>query len=58
MEYEFSCPYCGQEISMVLDSSAGRQIYIEDCEVCCRAIEIRFSVEDGEVASFDAKTLE
>lgn len=43
---------------MVLDLSAGGQIYIEDCEVCCRAIEVRFTVEDGEVASFEAGTLE
>jgi len=59
MEYEFTCPYCGQPISMVLDLSVGgRQIYIEDCEVCCRAIEVSFTAEDGELGSFDAKTLE
>jgi len=36
MEHEFTCPYCGEEISMVLDLSVGRQTYIEDCEVCCK----------------------
>lgn len=43
---------------MVFDLSAGGQIYIEDCEVCCRAIEIRFAVEDGDIASFEARALE
>jgi hypothetical protein len=57
MEHEFTCPYCGEEISMVLDLSVGRQTYIEDCEVCCKPIEISFTVEDDGLASFYAKTL-
>ena len=35
-EYAFTCPYCGAEISMLLDTSLRRQQYVEDCEVCCR----------------------
>ena len=58
MEHRFMCPYCGEEISMILDFSVPRQVYIEDCEVCCNPIEIRYSVEDGELASFEAKVLE
>lgn len=58
MEYQFVCPYCGEEISMVLDTSVRRQSYVEDCEVCCRPIEIGYTVEDGELISFDAKSLE
>jgi transcription elongation factor Elf1 len=57
MEHEFNCPYCGEEISMLLDLSVGRQTYIEDCEVCCKPIEISFTVEDDDVATFDARTL-
>jgi transcription elongation factor Elf1 len=57
VEHEFTCPYCGEEISMVLDLSAGRQTYVEDCEVCCKPIEISFTVEDDDMASFNAKTL-
>jgi len=57
VEHEFTCPYCGEEISMVLDLSVDRQAYVEDCEVCCKPIEISFTIEDGELASFDAKTL-
>jgi hypothetical protein len=43
---------------MVLDTSVARQTYIEDCEVCCRPIEITYVVEDGEVVEFNAKTQE
>jgi hypothetical protein len=35
----------------------GCQTYIEDCEMCCRPIEISFTVEDDELASFYANTL-
>ena len=36
MEHFFSCPYCWQEISMVLDPAVKSQTYVEDCEVCCQ----------------------
>jgi len=54
MEYSFTCPACGEEISMVLDPSVRRQTYVEDCEVCCRPIEISYIIEDGELADFSA----
>lgn len=58
MEHYFFCPYCGEEISMVLDLSVRRQTYVEDCEVCCNPIEIRYEVEEDGVSSFAAKKLE
>jgi len=54
MEHFFACPYCGETISMVLDTSVSRQTYVEDCEVCCRPIQIRYTVEDEAVVEFDA----
>jgi cysteine-rich CPXCG protein len=42
---------------MVLDLSVSRQTYVEDCEVCCNPIEIRYNVQDDALASFDAKSL-
>ena len=30
---------------MVLDTSVDTQSYIEDCEVCCQPIEVRYAVE-------------
>ena len=55
MEHTFTCPYCGEEISMVLELSVSRHTYIEDCEVCCNPIEIRYSVEDETLADFYAE---
>ena len=58
MEYFFSCPYCWQEISMVLDPAVKSQTYVEDCEVCCQPIQIRYPLEDSAVADFEAKALD
>jgi len=58
MEYFFACPYCWQQISMVLDTSVRGQTFVEDCEVCCHPIEIRYAVEDEEVTDFEARILE
>jgi transcription elongation factor Elf1 len=57
MEHFFYCPYCGEEISMVLDLSVRSQIYVEDCEVCCNPIEIAYSVEGDVLSNFAAKRL-
>jgi hypothetical protein len=58
MEYFFACPYCWERISMVLDTSVHGQTYVEDCEVCCRPIEVRYTVEDEVVCEFDARAIE
>jgi hypothetical protein len=57
MEHYFQCPNCGEDISMVLDLSVRRQSYVEDCEVCCRPIQIRYTAEDGDLVEFDAARL-
>jgi hypothetical protein len=54
-EHRFQCPYCWQNISMVLDLSVESQNFIEDCEVCCNPIEITYSVDDGAVMDFQAQ---
>jgi transcription elongation factor Elf1 len=58
MEHSFQCPYCGEEISMVLDTSVRRQTYVEDCEVCCHPIEISYAIEEDALIEFSAKSLE
>jgi len=44
------CPFCGESISLLLDPSAGGQSYIEDCQVCCRPMQINYDV-DGDVCA-------
>lgn len=43
VEEAISCPYCGEPISVLIDTSVASQRYIEDCQVCCQPIE--FAVE-------------
>lgn len=57
MEHFFTCPYCWQQISMVLDTSVGEQTYVEDCEVCCKPIEVSYVVEDDALVEFEARPL-
>lgn len=46
--FNVECPYCGELITLVLDTSAGAQRYIEDCQVCCRPITVDMDVDaDG-----------
>ena len=39
-ERSIDCPYCGEEIEILIDFSFGEESYIEDCQVCCRPIDI------------------
>ncbi|MFC3879126.1 CPXCG motif-containing cysteine-rich protein [Algoriphagus namhaensis] len=58
LEHFFQCPYCFEEISMLLDPSVRKQTYIEDCEVCCNPIELTPEFEAGELVYFDAQSIE
>jgi len=45
------CPYCGETIDLAIDDSVDHQQYVEDCQVCCRPINIAVAVdEDGTIA--------
>jgi hypothetical protein len=57
-EHFFTCPYCWQEISVLLDLSVSEQSYVEDCEVCCRPICISYAAEGFQLISFAADILE
>ena len=37
-EKSIGCPYCGETIEILIDSSDLGQQYIEDCQVCCKPI--------------------
>jgi transcription elongation factor Elf1 len=57
-EYFFTCPYCWQTISMILDLSVAEQSYVEDCEVCCKLIQISYAFENFEPINFSADSIE
>ena len=45
---EISCPYCGEVLEILVDCTAGKQKYIEDCHICCRPISITIKIgQDG-----------
>jgi len=49
------CPFCGEPITLLIDTSAGAQNYIEDCQVCCRPMEIDIDAHDGDVVSLNVR---
>jgi len=52
----FQCPHCMAEGSVLVDAAGGRrQTFVQDCEVCCRPLEVSLRIEDGEVTSLDVK---
>jgi hypothetical protein len=42
------CPYCGEPNEVLIDPSEGSHDYIEDCQVCCRPIELRLTWLGGD----------
>lgn len=48
-----TCPWCGEPMELLIDTSAGAQEYIEDCEICCRPMQIGFTTEDGELGTLE-----
>lgn len=58
IEHYFQCPYCWDEISMLLDTSVTSQTYIEDCEVCCNPIEINVQFENLELIHITTNPIE
>ncbi len=42
-----ACPYCGENVELVIDCSVISQVYIEDCEVCCKPINISANIDEN-----------
>jgi transcription elongation factor Elf1 len=58
IEHHFTCPYCWETISMLLDSSVSKQSYIEDCEVCCNPIQVNVQFIHTELTGFQTTGIE
>jgi hypothetical protein len=41
------CPYCGERFETRVDLTTNDPGYVEDCQVCCRPIEIAIEREPG-----------
>lgn len=58
LEHFFTCPYCWETISMLLDTTVSTQTYIEDCEVCCNPIQIITQFSESELTAFQVDSIE
>lgn len=50
------CPYCWEQIEVVVDCSVREQEYVEDCSVCCRPIIISVASSHGEVINIEGRS--
>jgi hypothetical protein len=50
-ETEITCPHCGESFPLLIDTSQGEQILVEDCSVCCRPIALTIRCRPGEIQS-------
>ena len=52
-EAQITCPFCWETLTILVDLSIPEQDYIEDCQVCCQPIRIRYSSDNGELAGLE-----
>ncbi len=48
-ETDITCPHCGENFPLNVDTSQRNQSFIEDCTVCCRPIQLAVRCEPGEI---------
>jgi hypothetical protein len=40
------CPWCGERLDVRVDVTAGEREYVDDCEVCCRPMELGVELDE------------
>jgi hypothetical protein len=56
LSHTLYCPYCNEPIEIVIDPSLPSQSYIEDCQVCCRPINLEVEIDEDGHATVHAAT--
>ena len=52
-----SCPYCGEQVELLVDPTGGAvQEYVEDCEICCHPWTVRVYLDDDGNATVSVTT--
>lgn len=55
-DFEFGCPYCMASNLLPVDRTGGKhQVFVVDCETCCKPIRVRVDVEPDGYVAFDVK---
>ena len=57
-EVFYQCPYCWEEVSVLVDLSQYNQKYIEDCEVCCNPIEFEIKCTSHGLMDFHSRSID
>ncbi len=58
-EIHIQCPYCLQSVTILLDLGVSEYTsVIDDCEVCCRPIEISYNVENRTISSYSYSAID
>jgi transcription elongation factor Elf1 len=57
-EHFYQCPYCWEQVSVLVDVSQPSQTYIEDCEVCCNPIQFQIQCLGQVLQSLEAQSIE
>ena len=52
---EIGCPYCGEVFTTFIDTSQGGFSTIEDCQVCCRPMQINVECAAGKIVLIDVQ---
>jgi hypothetical protein len=55
MEHAVVCPSCWQSTTILIDASAGDQVLVEDCGVCCNPMQLTVAVDGGEIVGVDVE---
>ena len=58
IEVPFDCPFCGAPVSVLVDPTVPAQRYVEDCEVCCRPLEIAYTADGEALTGFAVTAVE
>jgi transcription elongation factor Elf1 len=53
-EADITCPYCGENFRVTIDTSQGDCGIVEDCTVCCQPIQLDIESRAGEVLAVSA----
>ena len=52
-EEAVDCPFCGENLTVLIDLSVESQSYIEDCQVCCRPMQLSYAVTDEDTVKVE-----
>ncbi|MEO0453550.1 MAG: CPXCG motif-containing cysteine-rich protein [Verrucomicrobiota bacterium] len=48
-EADLTCPYCWEKVPIAVSSEQVGQTWIEDCQICCRPMEVVCEEVDEEI---------